>query len=94
MIVDVHNGVRSEFDDMSWLTKKDCNNYKPNFNIMEGIDSESEEEITVCDDFNVKRIANGEIVDLEEGQSDRFHVLYDNVVAENISSDEKLMECK
>ena len=80
----------SEFDDMSWLTQKNSNIDKLNFNIMEGIDSESGEEFTVCDDFNVKRIANGQIVDLEEGQSDIFHVLYDNVVAENISSDEEI----
>ena len=79
-----------ELDDMSWLTQKDSNKDVANFDILGSSDSDSDEGITVEEQKgNFRKHSNG-LVQLEEGESSKSVVLYDNVVAENISSDEEI----
>ena len=78
-----------EFDDMSWLTQKVSKVDVPNFNIMGSSESESEFEIDVVKNSGGRYFEN-QVVSLEEAHCSKSVILYDNVVAEAISSDEEI----
>ena len=82
----------SEFEDMSWLTQKETKKDVANFQIIESSDDEDQDGITVNNDSNVDVVSDGNLVDLEENVAPKHQLLYDNVFAENISSDEEIDE--
>ena len=81
-------GIMEDYDDndISWLTQvQSLESQKAQFSLL----SEENSDEDFCDLFGRNEQVHENIVSLEEN-NDKVHHLYDDVVAEDISSDEEI----
>ena len=82
-----------DFDDnnTSWLTQEPkLDSQKANFKLLNNFQGDSDDDRLFCFDGRAGMFNSGNIVSLEENGIVKSDVLYVNVVAEDISSDEEI----